>query len=146
MPVSRSRRHPKKPTQTRRGDGDGRAMPAHARLVDTDGRVVGGIALRDGDEWMLVLEGRVAATTESAGLAIAMLRHTATLLAGAGREVKLDTSDILRARATREANTAGRSLEDYLDFLEAERAERARERADGGAAVDGDEAPDGQPH
>lgn len=133
MPVSKSRRTPKKPAKARRGDGTGQSMPAHAHLRDDRGHVLGGIALR-GEDWLVVVEGRVAATTESAGLAIAMLKHTATLLERAGRAVSVDTSETLRDRATREGEVAGKSLDEYLDFLEAERAERARERGIGEAS------------
>jgi hypothetical protein len=107
-------------------------MPAHAHLLDATDRVMGGVALRD-EEWVVVLQGRVVAATESAGLAIAMLRHTATLLAGAGHPVRVETSDTLVGRATAEGEAAGKSLDDYLAYLEAERAERARERGDEGA-------------
>lgn len=133
MPVSKSRRTPKKPAKPRRDDGTGRSMPAHAHLRDDQGHVLGGIALR-GEDWLVVVEGRVAAATESAGLAIAMLKHTASLLKRAGRAVTVDTSEMLRERATREGEAAGQSLDEYLDFLEAERAERARERGMGEAA------------
>jgi hypothetical protein len=130
MPVSKSRRQPKKPARTSAGDGATRSMPAHAHLLDATDRVMGGIALRD-EEWVVVLQGRVVAATESAGLAIAMLRHTATLLSGAGHAVRVDTSETLRARATEEGAAAGKSLDDYLAYLEAERAELARERGGG---------------
>lgn len=132
MPVSRPPRHPKKPTHGR-ADGDGRrSMPAHAHLLGAEDRVMGGVALRD-DEWVVVLQGREVASTESAGLAIAMLRHTATLLGAAGHAVRVDTSETLRARATEEGAAADKSLEDYLAYLEAERAELARERGGAGA-------------
>lgn len=126
MPVSRFPRSP--------GDsGAGRSMPAHAHLVDAIEGVVGGVALR-GDEWAVVLHGRVVAATESAGLAIAMLRHTASLLVKAGRPVRVDVADVLRERATEEGAAAGKTLDDYLAYLEAERAELARERREGGNA------------
>lgn len=98
------------------------AHPAHAQLNDASGAVLGGIALR-GEEWVLVLQGRPIATTDCAGMAIAMLRHTVALLTGSGQDVSMRYSDLLRDRATAEAAAADRSLEDYLDFLEAERAE-----------------------
>lgn len=110
--------------------GDGRTMPAHAQLIDAIQGVIGGVALRD-DEWAVVLNGRVVAATESAGLAIAMLRHTASLLIDSGRPVRVDVAETLRERATKEGAAAGKSLDDYLAYLEAERAERARERQPG---------------
>lgn len=133
MPVPKPPRHPRKPPRTGGGDGTGQAMPAHARLLDGTDGVMGGIALR-GDEWVVVLQGRVVAATESAGLAIAMLRHTSTLLAGAGHAVRVKTSETLRVRATEEGAAAGKSLDDYLAYLEAERAELAREREGAGRA------------
>lgn len=127
MPLSKPPRHPRKPT----GDSRARdAMPVHARLMDAAGDVVGGVARRE-DEWVAVLGGRVVATTESAGLAIAMLRHTATLLADAGRPVRIDVADTLRDAATAEGLVVGKPLEEYLAFLEAERAELAREKSGG---------------
>lgn len=127
MPLSKPPRHPRKPT----GGGRARdAMPVHARLVDAAGDVVGGVARRE-EEWVAVLGGRVLATTESAGLAIAMLRHTATLLGDAGRPVRVDVAETLRDAATAEGLVVGKPLEEYLAFLEAERAERARDKSDG---------------
>lgn len=114
--------------------GTGRSMPAHAQLIDAIQGVVGGVARRD-DEWAVVLQGRVVAATESAGLAIAMLRHTATLLIGAGRPVRVDIAETLREHATEEGAAAGKSLDDYLAYLEAERAELARERRQGPAGT-----------
>jgi hypothetical protein len=128
MPLSKPPRHPKK---TARGDGDARrSMPAHAHLLDAADRVVGGVALRD-EDWVVVLQGREVASTESAGMAIAMLRHTATLLGRAGHPVRVDTSETLIAHATEEGAAAGKSLDDYLAYLEAERAELAAERGGG---------------
>ena len=112
------------------GGTSGGPMPAHARLIDAIQGVIGGVALRD-DEWAVVLHGRMVAATESAGLAIAMLRHTASLLVGAGRPVRVDIADSLRERAAVEGAAAGKSLDDYLAYLEAERAELARERREG---------------
>lgn len=127
MPLSKPPRHPRK----RPGTGGARdAMPVHARLVDSAGDVVGGVARRE-EDWVAVIGGRVVATTESAGLAIAMLRHTATLLAGAGRPVRIDVADTLRDAATAEGLLVGKPLEDYLAFLETERAELAREKSGG---------------
>ena len=125
MPLSKPPRHPKKPA---RGDGDARrAMPAHAHLLDTDDRVMGGVALRD-EDWVVVLQGRPVASTKSAGMAIAMLRHTASLLLRAGHAIRIDVSDTLSAKASDEGATAGKTLDEYLAFLEAERAERDAER------------------
>lgn len=102
-------------------------MPAHAHLVEATGRVVGGAALRE-EEWLLVLNGEVAATTDSPGMVLAMLRHTAAVLNRAGRDVQLRFSDVLRERATTEAAEAGKSLDAFLEYLEAERAEMVDQR------------------
>lgn len=134
MPQSKPPRHPKKPGRHGADPRTATPMPAHAHLSDEAGVLLGGIALR-GEEWAVVLGGRVIVATESAGLAIAMLRHTATVLAAGGREATVDLSTTLRERATAEGSEAGKSLEEYLDFLEAERAERARERDEGPGAT-----------
>lgn len=101
---------------------DSAAMPAHAQLHDAAGDLLGGIALR-GEEWVLVLHGRAVASTDSAGMAIAMLRHTVALLMRGGQDVAMRYSDMLRGAATEEAAATDRTLDEYLDFLEAERAE-----------------------
>ena len=98
------------------------AHAAHAQLNDASGAVLGGVALR-GDEWVLVLHGRPVATTDSAGMAIAMLRHTVGLMQGGGQDVSMRYSDLLRDHASAEAAASDRTLDEYLDFLEAERAE-----------------------
>ena len=135
MPLSKPPRHPRKPTGGGGSGGDGRgrdALPAHGHLTDASGQLLGGVAQR-GEEWVVVLNSRVVAATASAGLAIAMLRHTATLLGADGRRVRVDTSETLREKATQEGALSGKSLEEYLDYLEAERAELAREKAEASA-------------
>ena len=123
MPVSSRPRHPR-----RRNDGDGRGnMPAVAHLVAEDERIVGGIARRD-DEYALVLGGRVIASTDSAGMAIAMLRHARTTLSADGTRLAIRIAPALETPATQEAEDAGLTLEGYLAALEAERVERADER------------------
>lgn len=134
MPVSKSRRpgRPRKPSRTAGAAAPaGRSLPAHAHLTDAGGQVVGGAALRDA-EWAVVLRGRVAATTDSPGMVLAMLRHASTLLAVDGAPLALRYSDTLRDLATQEAALSDRTLEEWLDYLEAERAENAG-RADGTA-------------
>lgn len=121
MPVSTPPRHP------RRLDGSGRSMPAVAHLLAEGDRIVGGIARRD-DEYALVLAGRVMASTDSAGMAIAMLRHARVLLSADGSALSIRVSPELQMPATDEAASAGLELEAYLDVLETERRERAEER------------------
>ena len=49
----------------------------------------------------------------------------------------LKAADLGKIVVTREGEAAGKTIDEYLDYLEAERAERARER-DGPAANDAD--------
>lgn len=102
-------------------------MPAVAHLLDGDDRIVGGVARRD-DEYALVLGGRVMAATESAGMAIAMLRHARVVLSRDGAALSIRVAPALETPATEEAAAAGLALDAYLDALEAERRERAEER------------------
>jgi hypothetical protein len=102
-------------------------MPAVAHLLADDDRIVGGVARRD-DEYALVLGGRVMASTDSAGMAIAMLRHARSLLSRDGSSRSIRVSPALETPAVQEAAEAGLELEPYLDLLEAERRERAEER------------------
>jgi len=123
MPVSSRPRHPK-----RRDDGSaGRSMPAVAHLLADDGRIVGGIARRD-DEYALVLDGRVIAATDSAAMAIAMLRHARATLSSPQAGFSVRIAPELQTPATAEADAAGLELDAYLDVLETERRERAEER------------------
>lgn len=124
MPVSSRPRHPRRPD----GQGTGRSMPAVAHLLAGDDRIVGGIAKRD-DEYALVLGGRVMTSTDSAGMAIAMLRHARVLLSTDETPLSIRIAPALESPATEEAASAGLGLEAYLDVLEAERRERAEERA-----------------
>jgi hypothetical protein len=102
-------------------------MPALAHLLAADGRIVGGIARRD-DDYALVLAGKVMAATDSAGMAIAMLRHARVLLSKNDVALRMRVSPELETPAVAEAALAGLELEPYLDVLESERRERAEER------------------
>lgn len=102
-------------------------MPALAHLLTDGDRIVGGVAQRD-DEYALVLGGRVVAATESAGMAIAMLHHARATLATDDVPLTVRIAPALEAPATREAASAGLTLEGYLAALEAERRERGEER------------------
>lgn len=113
-----------------------RPIAEHAHLV-VDQKIVGGAGLRGG-EWVLVLGGQVVASTESAAMILAMLKHVATLQEQAGHGVELSYSTHLRDAATAEANGEGKTLEAYLDALEAERNEHAGERDEGEAAPGGE--------
>ncbi|MGY3264489.1 hypothetical protein [Lysobacter sp. HA35] len=121
MPVSSRPRHPKRRPD---GDGRGRSMPAVAHLLAPDDQIVGGIAQRD-DEYALVLAGREVASTDSAGMAIAMLRHARVMLSNDETPLSIRVAPALETPATLEADAAGLTLEAYLDALETERVERA---------------------
>ena len=73
-----------------------RPMTEHAHLLDGEGRVFGGAALRE----------------------------------AAGDAVKLTCSTWLQETATSEARAEGKTLEEYLAMLEAERLERAERDGD----------------
>ena len=98
-------------------------MPAVAHLLAEGERIVGGVARRD-DEYALVLAGRVIASTDSAGMAIAMLRHARSTLSTEETPLSIRIAPALETPATAEAESAGLTLEAYLDALEAERRER----------------------
>ena len=110
-----------------RPDGHDRSLPAVAHLLVDGDRIVGGIARR-ADDYALVLSGRVVAATDSAGMAIAMLRHARVALSNADTTLVIRVAPALETPATQEAEAAGLSLDAYLALLEAERAERAAER------------------
>lgn len=102
-------------------------MPAVAHLLADGERIVGGVAKRE-DEYALVLGGRVVASTDSAGMAIAMLRHARATLATDASPLTIRIAPALETPATREAESAGLTLEGYLDALETERRTRGEER------------------
>src|SRR5688572_14200283 len=123
---ARRKKEPKRPIRRL-----GSPIQPHAQLELADGNTVGGAGWRDG-EWLTVLGGQVVARTQSAAMTLAVLRHVVALQERAGHAVKLTYSPAMEAVATREADAAGKSLAEYLQMLEQERAERA--------ALDGEEA------
>lgn len=104
--------------------GATRAIEEHAHLLDEHGNIFGG-AGRRGSEWVLVLGGKVATATDSPAMVLAMLKHVAELREGAGGGVQLNYSNQLRDAATAEAEREGKTLEEFLAMLEAERLERS---------------------
>lgn len=112
----------------------GSQLQPHAQLEMADGNTIGGAGFRDG-EWLTVLGSRVVARTQSAAMTLAVLRHLVALQEQAGHAVRLTYSPAMEAVATREAGVAGKSLEDYLQELEHERAQRDAV----GEAEDGDD-------
>ncbi len=122
---SKSRRDARKKKQRTSGaDRTGPKLQPHAHLLDGDGKVIGGAGLR-GEQWVMVMGGKVITGTDSAGMAIAMLKHVAALRESAGLAVTLSYSTQLRDAATVEAEAVGKTLDEYLDMLELERIERA---------------------
>lgn len=133
---SKAKRDARRKQQPKRGAA-APAVPitAHARLLDAADNVVGGGGRR-GADWVLVFGGRVAATTDSAAMLIAMLDHAVRVRARAGQTLRVDASPTLRAAAAREAALEGRTLDEHLAALEAEREEHAsRKQTDGPATA-----------
>jgi len=119
--VKRDARRKKEPARPIRRLGT--ALQPHAQLLDADDASVGGVGWRDG-EWLLVLGSQVAARSDSASMALAMLRHVVAVQERAGRELRLEASAPLLNAAGREAAAMGRTLEEHLAALEQERIER----------------------
>ena len=115
--------------------GAARAIEEHAHLLDEHGNIFGG-AGRRGSEWVLVLGGKVATATDSPAMVLAMLKHVAALRESAGGGVQLNYSNQLRDAATAEAEAEGKTLEEFLAMLEAERLERTND------ALEGEETPE----
>lgn len=120
--VKRDARKKKEPSRPIRRLGA--AMQPHAQLLDDRDASVGGVGWRDG-EWLLVLGAQVVARSESAAMALAMLKHVVAVQAGAGHELRLEASPALLNNANREAAALGHTLDEYLAALEEERRERA---------------------
>ena len=110
--------------------GATRAAPIirpHAEILDGEGKILGGAGVRAG-QWVMVMNGKEVAGTDSAGMIIAMLTHAATLREEAGLQVELRYSTELRDAATIEAEQQGKTLQEYLNMLETERVERLEYR------------------
>ncbi|MDG2517082.1 hypothetical protein [Lysobacter soli] len=119
--AKRDARKKKEPSRPIRRLGD--ALQPHAQLLDADDAAIGGVGWRDG-EWLLVLGSQVVARSDSAAMALAMLRHVVAVQERNGRELRLEASAPLLNAAGREAAALGRSLEEHLAALEQERVER----------------------
>ena len=125
---SKAKRDARKKSRPKPGGGrSGSLLRPHAEILDGEGNIVGGAGLRAG-EWVMVLNGREVTGTDSPGMILAMLTHAATLREEAGLPVELHYSTVLRDAATAEALDAGKTLEEFLAMLEAERVERAEFR------------------
>ena len=91
---SKSRRDARKKKQRPSGaDRTGPKLQPLAHLLDGDGKVIGGAGLR-GEQWVMVMGGKVITGTDSAGMAIAMLKHVAELRLGG------DKGDVVRIERT----------------------------------------------
>jgi hypothetical protein len=99
------------------------ALEPHAELRQGD-EVAGVLALQ-GEDWRMFLDGRLAASTDSAAMAMAMLKHAASVREAGGHDVRLAYSTTLRELATAEAEAHGETLHGYLDMLERERQSRS---------------------
>lgn len=115
---ARRRQAPDRPIR-RLGD----ALRLQARLTGDDGGTVAAVALRDG-EWLLLLDGGIAARTDSAAMALAMLRHVAGRRGADDAGLQLRCAPQLRASAAAEAAAHGRTLDVHLAALEVERRAR----------------------
>jgi hypothetical protein len=106
--------------------GAGRSAPLlrpHAEILDSKGNIVGGAGLRSG-EWVMLLDGQEVAGTDSPGMILAMLKHAANARGAQGEQVELRYSTELQDAATVEASAQGKTLDEHLALLEAERVER----------------------
>ena len=126
---SKARRDARRKKSRTPRPGPARPLAEHAHLVDG---IFGGAALR-GEEWLMVLGGKVVTATDSAAMMLAMLKHVAALREAAGDTVRLTYSTHLGEVATAEAAAEGRTLDEYLAQLDAEREERKRESGTGDA-------------
>ena len=129
---SKARRDARRKKSRTPRPGPPRPLAEHAHLVDGQGRIFGGAGLR-GEEWLMVLGGKVVTATDSAAMMLAMLKHVAALREAAGDTVRLTYSTHLGEVATAEAAAEGRTLDEYLAQLDAEREERKREPGTGDA-------------
>jgi hypothetical protein len=105
----------------------GTPFVAHAQLLDEAGGLVAAGGLY-GDEWVMVVAGRALDGIDSPGLLIAMLKHTAERCESEGRSTTLRLSTVLEKAAADEAAEGGHSLDEWLELLEAERAEHAEKK------------------
>ena len=124
----------KKKTTTASRSSPARPLVEHAHLTDGDGNIFGGAGLRQ-DDWVMVLGGKEVAATDSAAMMLAMLKHVAALQEDSGGSVRLSYSTQLAEAATAEAAVEGKSLDEYLAQLEAEREERGGETGDDPSAA-----------
>ena len=121
---ARKKKEPKRPIRRL-----GNPLQPHAQLEDSEGNTVGGAGWRD-REWLMVLGGQVVARTESAAMMLAMLKHVVAVQEQAGRAIRLTCSPAMETVAAQEAAAVGKSLDEYLQMLEQERAERSAEPAE----------------
>ncbi len=120
----RDARKKKQPKSRRRSvTTNSKSAEPHAALLGDGGVVLGGAAFHSG-QWILLLNGAVVSGTNSAAMILAMLKHTANVRESEGMTVRLTYSTTLKAAATKEAEDEGKTLDAYLEMLEAERIER----------------------
>lgn len=125
---SKARRDAKKKQRQKLGARRSAALlRPHAEILDGGGDIVGGAGLRSG-EWVMFLDGQEVAGTDSPGMILAMLKHAASARGGNGEQVELRYSTELQDAATVEASAQGKTLDEHLALLEAERVERLDHR------------------
>lgn len=134
---SKSRRDAKKKNQPKLGArSSAPVLRPHAEILDGAGKIVGGAGLRSG-EWVMLLNGREVAGTDSPGMVLAMLKHAASARGDGGEQVELRYSTELQDAATIEAQAQGKTLDEHLALLEAERVERLEFKRGGDLQADG---------
>lgn len=89
----------------------------HGELRDAAGKLLGGVARRDG-EWVLGLDGRMVGGSTSAATILSLLKRAAAMQQAAGVSVRLRYSDALRDAAESEAAAQGLSLEEFRSQLD----------------------------
>jgi hypothetical protein len=104
------------------------AIEPHGEIRDGSGRVIAGIG-RQGDEWLLVVGGRVMGGGSSAADVMVMLHQLSDMRQANGDAVVNTYSTTFKVAAERDAQQEGMSLSEYI--------ERAR---DGMMSSDADEA------
>ncbi|HEY2346389.1 MAG TPA: hypothetical protein VGH80_10960 [Xanthomonadaceae bacterium] len=133
---SKARRDARKKKQGKQRRGAAaRTIEPHATLHDGGGALLAG-AGRRGNEWVIVLDGKVVAGTESPAMTMAMLRHMASVRESEGLPVRLAYSTQLKSLASLEATRQGKTLAELLSALETERLERHGHDVASGDALD----------
>ena len=123
---SKAKRDARKKRMSRKARSSSTAKAeVHAHLFEND-VLVGGGAFHLG-EWVMTFKGQPISGTDSPAMLLAMLKRAASSLEEQGASVRLEYSTKLRDAAASEAAEEGKSLDELLEFLAAERLERTQE-------------------